>query len=115
MGESEFWRAMTLRVHRELSSHAFQGGVVYWCDGLYPTYYWLDDDSPRIEGDAIIGCGTEFTTWRFTLHLPSRTNGPRHIDWEQLLPPVDAEQWIEVDLSKSRMALRPDSRPPQLL
>jgi hypothetical protein len=112
MDEAEFWSALEFRVTRELSGLRQKGGTL-WCDGIAPIAFWINEDSPRIEGEAWIGY-EQPTPWRFTLSLPSRVRSREEIDWSSLLPPQDVTRWLAFDESRRILQIEPSAAVPNL-
>jgi hypothetical protein len=107
MLESDFWKALEFRVCRDLQLRADNRLRFLWCDGFIPESYLLDQRPPRITGRAWIGDGRTQVQWTFTLLTTPPVSSPSDLDWDSLLPPEHANQWLAVDPQSGHIVMHP--------
>jgi hypothetical protein len=117
MDESAFWLELEQRVSREFEGMRGANNQLrsFWCDGLVPKRYHIEQADPRITGLAWIVRNDDQQEWEFTLFLSHPFASRETIEWEKLLPPANVTKWIALDIEARRiqfapMAAMPDER-----
>src|SRR5258705_13972772 len=97
MTETEFWTELEFLVSRTLAELANNRLRFLWCDGFFPDDVQPSDDS--VIGYALISedDGKTFERYRFRLWLSPRSHVEGRIDWDAVLPPHQAPDWLRVD------------------
>ena len=109
MDESRYWAALEFRICREFAGMPEDHWRYFWCDGLIPERYDLDDPTPRISGRAWVCNGRRQAEWEFTLHLPQPVRSREEIEWASLLPPEGVTRWLALDLRGRRLQVEPSA------
>jgi hypothetical protein len=112
--EADYWVALEFRVCREFARLPARHLRHLWCDGFIPTWYLLDDATPRIVGQAWICNGPKQDEWEFTLFLPSPAGARAEVDWVSLLPPENGTRWLALDEVGRRLQFEPAAAVPDL-
>ncbi len=112
MNEAKFWSDLEWRICREFAGMADDHLRYYWCDGLAPHSWRLEEAAPRIVGTAWIGDDVNPGEWGFTLFLPGAVGLLEEIDWAALLPAENVTQWLAVDLERKRIQIEPGAAVP---
>jgi hypothetical protein len=107
MNEEDYWRALEMRVSREMADIEECKRLGMWCDGLIAHTFDLKSDPARIRGRAWIGFGSRQEAWTFDLLLPAAVSAREQIDWAQLLPADDVTAWLSVDLKRKHLVMAP--------
>lgn len=107
MIEGDYWIGLEFRVCREFAGMPENDFRFLWCDGFIPTQYLLAAPLPCIKGRAWICNGPRQDEWDFTLILNQSVDSRSEIDWSSLLPPDDATEWMDVDLSRKHIEINP--------
>jgi hypothetical protein len=102
-GEAEFWSRLEYRVTAALGQLGGVGSYLA-CDGFSPNEYRLDDVPPAIVGRVwMLPVGE----WTFTLVMPSTFDDLSRIDWNKLVPRIDATGWLTVDPARKSLIIDP--------
>jgi len=107
MREADFWFRLEYRLCHEFKGLAARRCQGLWCDGFSPDKYLLDDDLPRITGEAWIGSSSTMGQWQFTLLLPAPFESRKEIDWALLLPPYEVTGWMAFDEHRQYIEIEP--------
>jgi hypothetical protein len=97
MTEAEYWYCLEVRLCHEFAGLPERRYRYFWCDGITPLLFTLDDPSPRVTGKAWICNGSKQDQWDFTLLLNRTWRSREDIQWATLLPPDDMTRWISFD------------------
>jgi len=106
--ERWFWAGLEFRVSREMEKHPTCRQLRLWCDGFIPEDYLLDRVPGRITGVVWIGDEQRQEKWKFSLTLPYSPSCRSDINWSDLLPAPEANEWLVVDLEKKEIEVRLD-------
>lgn len=114
MDESAFWLELEHRVSREFEGMRGDSNHLrsFWCDGLVPRQYHIEQADPRITGLAWIVRNEDQQEWEFTLFLPHPFASREAIEWERLLPPAYVTKWIAVDIEARSIQFEPTAAMP---
>src|SRR5687768_16326717 len=114
MDESAFWLELEHRVSREFEGMRGSDNVLrsFWCDGLVPAQYRIDEADPRITGLAWIVRDQDQQEWEFILFLPHSCASREEIEWEKLLPAENMTKWMAVDRETKRIQFEPTAAKP---
>jgi len=112
MSEADYWGRLEYRICREFAAMQNWDLRHYWCDGLIPQRYHLEDSEPRITGQAWICYGQRQQEWKFTLFLPEPVGSQDEVDWASLLPPENATPWLAFDSAGKRIQIEPAAAVP---
>lgn len=109
MEEPAFWLELEHRVSREFAGMRGECNHLrsFWCDGLVPGQYRIDEADPRITGLAWIVRDQDQQEWEFTLFLPHTCASRKAVEWEKLLPPANVTKWIALDIEARRIQFDP--------
>lgn len=114
MSETEYWGHLEYRVCHEFSGMPGKQLRHFWCDGILPCEYKLNEPSPRITGRAWICDDQEQENWEFTLFLFKPVASQSEIDWEALLPPRNTTRWMSLDIARKYIEFEPAAAVPDL-
>ena len=106
MDEASFWPALEYRVSREMAGVDECARTGMWCDGFIAHAVDLSASPKRISGRAWIGLGSQQEPWTFDLLLPDTAQADA-IPWSELLPVMDATQWLTIDRERKRLVVAP--------
>jgi hypothetical protein len=112
LSEDNFWRRLEIRVRRELAGMPEPALQWLGCDGFDPWRWYLDDETPRIEGRVWFLEGPRQTEWWFTLYLPRPFDSREDIPWPSLLPTEGVTRWLALDLVGKRIQIEPAAAVP---
>jgi hypothetical protein len=106
--EQEFWERLEYRVCGELAGMEDRDLRALWCDGFIPRQLLIDDGPPRIIGYAWMAIGArEQDQWNFIFYLPTSVRSQIDLEWQELLPPEDLTEWLEIDRTKKELRIHP--------
>jgi hypothetical protein len=114
MDEKTFWSDLEWRICREFDGMADGHTRNFWCDGLAPYAWYLQDPTPKIVGVAWIGDDVNPKEWEFTLFLPGPVASREEIDWAALLPADNVTNWLAFDVESKRLQIEPAAAVPDL-
>ncbi len=114
MTEAEYWSCLEGRLCHEFAGLPEKRYRYFWCDGITPLLFTLDDPSPRVTGKAWICNGSKQDQWDFTLLLNRSWRSPEDIEWASLLPPPDVTRWISFDEHERYIEFDPAAAVPDL-
>lgn len=112
MSEDDFWRCLESRVRRELAGMLDPALRWLGCDGFDPWRWYINDDTPRVEGRAWFLEGPKQTEWWFTLFLPRPFNSRDDIPWASLLPAEEVTGWLALDRVGKMLQIEPAAAVP---
>jgi hypothetical protein len=104
MSEANFWEQLRLRINQESVSRDFP--LLGWCDWFEPKRYQFGGDSPCITGRVGFVGNNKVAQLDFVLFLPSAVASLDEIEWETLLPGLDAAGWLSVSPLENRLEIR---------
>ncbi len=114
MDEKSFWVSLEFRICGEFAGLRERRYQYFWCDGLYPSQYLLDDEQPRITGKARICNGRKQSEWDFALILPKPFASREELAWASLLPHKDMTRWMAFDERRRYIEVEPGVAVPDL-
>jgi hypothetical protein len=112
MDEQSFWSHLEFRICGEFAGMADRRMRYFWCDGLVPRAWYLEDATPRIVGAAWIGDDMNPREWEFTLFLPRKVSSREEINWDALLPAKNVTRWLAFDSEHKRLQIEPGAALP---
>lgn len=104
MDESMFFERLEYRLEPEVRSSDRPELGGYWCDGIVPDRYMLNQQVPEIQGKLYFGAPGE-EQWTFTILLSGPVPTRDQLDWESLLPAVDEAGWLSVDTTAREVTI----------
>ena len=105
MDEASFWSKLEWRICGEFAGMADGHMMNFWCDGMAPYAWYLEDSTLRIAGIAWIASQCEYGEWEFTLFLPGPIASREEINWETLLPAENVTRWLAFDPEHKRIQI----------
>ena len=114
MDEAGFWARLEYRVCREFAGMSDNRLRFLWCDGFIPEQYLLNEQKPRIVGQAWICNGSRQDAWTFTLFLPHPVRSREEIEWAALLPAENVTRWLAFDQPGKSVQMEPSAAAPDL-
>ncbi len=104
MTETGFWRALEMRICRELRGMTDDALRHMWCDGVRGDIMRPEAGPAHMYGTIWIGKDGQ-TAMQFTMALPDNITSKDRIVWSTLLPPEDTTAWLSVDLKRKLVTI----------
>src|SRR5262245_19220074 len=104
MTESGFWRALEMRICRELRGMTDNALWHMWCDGVRGDIMRPEAGPTHMHGTIWIGKDGQ-TAMQFTMALPDNITSKDRIVWSTLMPPEDMTAWLSVDLKRKLVTM----------
>ena len=115
MSEAKYWLHLEFAISGEFKGLPEKRLRGLWCDGIIPDQYLLNDETPRITGQAWIQNGRRGgEKWKFTLFLKRRVRSRSEINWLALLPAAAVTCWLGIDAFRKYLEIDPSAAVPDL-